>query len=158
MYCSHQDFGVCDNCWSRQKADDRHAARIDADARRRSDEEARRREREQRRYREQAAASAAGPSPLDRYAARVQAQGAAKQAAKATARSAQPFNLFWYERVAVVLGALLLLGMLVAALPTWLLLLVLLGVGVAVRRYRDRPLLAVVRVVGRFVRGERRSG
>jgi hypothetical protein len=53
----------------------------------------------------------------------------------------------------VLIGCLLLLS----ELPGWLLVLVLVGAMFAFRRWRDRPLLTVVRVVGRFVRGEQRN-
>jgi hypothetical protein len=155
MYCPHQDFGVCDNCWARQKADDRHAERLDHDARRRADEQARDRDRQRRRERDRAAAAAAGPSWLDQQAAKISAQGAAKQSAKSAARATQPFNLFWYERVGVVALACVLVLMMLSELPTWLLIAVVVGLVVAWRRGKDRSLLAVVRVAGRFIRGER---
>jgi hypothetical protein len=147
VYCSHQDFGVCDNCWSYQKAQEDHRRKLDRDARARQADF----ERERRR------AQPSGPTWLDHQAARISSQAAAAKAAKNAARATQPFNLFWYERVAVVAGLLLAVLLLLSELPGWLFLLVLVGGVLAVRRWRDRPLLAVVRMVGRFIRGEQRS-
>ena len=147
MYCSHLDFGVCDDCWSLQKAQQNHRRKLDRDARARQADF----ERERRR------AQPSGPTWLDHQAARISAEGAAAKAAKNAARATQPYNLFWYERVGVVAGALLAVLLLLSELPGWMLLVVIVGAVLAVRRWRDRPLLAVVRLVGRFIRGEQRA-
>ena len=147
MYCSHQDFGICDTCWSVQKSQEHHRRELDRDARRRHADF----ERERRRN------TPSGPTWLDQQAARIAAEGAAAKAAKAAARAGQPFNLFWYERVGVVAAVVLGFLLMLSELPGWLLLLVIVGAVLAFRRWRNRPLLAVVRVVGRFVRGEQRS-
>jgi hypothetical protein len=126
-------------------------------ARRRHEDWEYNRQKEQRKRDERFAAQQAGPTWLDRTAAQWQAEAQAKQRAKAEARGRQPFNLFWYERVAVVAGGGVALLLLLSEMPGPLGLLLLFGlVAFAVRAHRGRQLATDARrTVGAFIRGDR---
>jgi hypothetical protein len=156
MPCPHRSFSTCDNCIARYQYGDDFLRSQDNLARKRQAERQAAREKERGRREERWAAANRGPSPTERIAAKISAQGAAAKAAKVTARATQPFNLFWYERVGVVAGIVVLGLMLLSELPTPVLLLVLVVGGFAVWRTGARPWRGAARAAGRFIRGERR--
>lgn len=145
MHCPHQDFGVCDNCWARQRADDRLADRLDHDARAR-----------QRAADDQALADRLRRLD-DEEAERWRRDGerqAQARAARREARSASAYGLFWHQRLLVAAVVVLSLLMVLTQMPDWVVLVVVAAVGLTVRRVGTRPFRRVLRALVNFVLGQ----
>lgn len=90
---------------------------------------------------------------LDQVAGAQQPHLEAWEAPPAAVRATQPFGLFAYERVALVVTAFVSLLVLVESLPPWAVLLLLLTTMACLFRTQGRQLDALQRVVTGFVKG-----